>query len=403
MARARGRTLVVTNDFPPRHGGIETFVASMTALLEADEPGSVVVHTRREAPRGRGPRPDLEHDAALAHPVVRDPSPVLLPTPAATARVVATARRFGCDSVWFGAAAPLGLMAPALRAAGARRTVASTYGHEVWWAGVPGTAAVLRTIAARNDALTYITEHTRPLIARALRPQEAAAMVQLLPGVDAAAFAPGPALERAAAAVRARHGLTGRPVVVCVSRLVARKGQDVLVRAWPRVRAAVPGAALLLVGEGSARAALERDVRRLGLGADVVLAGAAPAAELAAHHAAGDVFAMPCRDRLGGLETEGLGICYLEAAAAGRPVVAGSSGGAPEAVVDGVSGLVVDGRDPAAVAAALVPLLTDPARARAMGLAGRELALTRWDWRRQADRLDRLLGGPGPGQSDQPA
>ncbi len=380
---------MVTNDFPPRHGGIESFVASMAGHLEEASPGSVVVHTRRQ-------RGGAAHDASLAHPVVRDPARLLLPTPALARRVAATARRHGCETAWFGAAAPLGLLAPALRAAGVRRTVASTIGHEVWWAGVPGTRALLREVAARNDVLTYLVEHTRARIAAALTPAQAAAMVQLLPGVDAAGFAPGPSLAAGREAVRARHHLQGRPVVVCVSRLVARKGQDVLVRAWPQVRAAVPGAALLLVGEGSHRAAVERLVARLGLRGDVVLAGAVPAGELAAHYAAGDVFAMPARDRLGGLETEGLGICYLEAAAAGLPVVAGRSGGAPEAVEDGGSGVVVDGRDVAAVAAAVSALLGDPARARAMGARGRALAAQRWDSRRQATRLAALLAGGAP-------
>jgi len=385
-AAGRGRTLVVTNDFPPRHGGIESFVASMAALLEAERPGSVVVHTRRQDG-------DAASDAALAYPVVRDPARLLLPTPALARRVAATARRYGCDSAWFGAAAPLGLLAPALRAAGVARTVATTHGHEVWWASVPGARSALRAVGDRNDVLTYLVEHTRVRIAPALGPRAAAAMVQLLPGVDVAEFAPGPRAAAGRAAVRARHGLQGRPVVVCVSRLVPRKGQDVLARAWPAVRAAVPGAALLLVGEGSHRGAIERLVARYGLAGDVVLTGRVPAAELPDHYAAGDVFAMPCRDRLRGLETEGLGICYLEAAASALPVVAGRSGGAPEAVADGESGLVVDGRRPAAVAEAVIRLLTDRDRASRMGQRGRELAVQRWSAAEQAVRLSGLLGG----------
>ncbi len=384
--RAPRRTLVVTNDFPPRHGGIQSFVASMTGLLEEASPGSVVVHTSRQVG-------DREHDAARDHPVVRDPARVLLPTPAVAARVAASARHHGCDAAWFAAAAPLGLLAPALRRAGVRRTVASTMGHEVWWAGVPGTRSALRAIAERNDVLTHLTDHTAAGISRGLTPAQGAAMVQLLPGVDHRAFAPGAAADAGRALVRARHGLGERPVVVCVSRLVARKGQDVLVRAWPAVRAAVPGAALLLVGEGSHRSTLERLVERLRLDGDVVLAGRAGDDELAAHYAAADLFAMPCRDRMGGLETEGLGICYLEAAASGLAVVAGAAGGAPEAVEDGVSGVVVDGRDAGAVAEVITGLLRDPSRATAMGARGRELAATRWSDRHQAEVLAELLHG----------
>jgi phosphatidylinositol alpha-1,6-mannosyltransferase len=159
------------------------------------------------------------------------------------------------------------------------------------------------------------------------------------------------------------------------------------------VRSAVPGAALLLVGDGGYRAHLEREVDRRGLRGDVVLTGRVPEGLLPAHYAAADVFAMPCRDRLGGLETEGLGICYLEAAAAGLPVVAGRSGGAPEAVEEGGSGVLVDGRDPVDVAAAVVGLLADRARSAALGARGRELVLERWSDVRQAERLVALLEG----------
>ncbi|WP_369811064.1 glycosyltransferase family 4 protein [Quadrisphaera sp. DSM 44207] len=385
-APAAGRTLVVTNDFPPRPGGIESFVLAMTTLAP---PGSVVVHASRQDG-------DAAFDATLPFPVVRDPTRVLLPTPATAARVAATARAHGCDRAWFGAAAPLGLMAPALRRAGVARTVATTHGHEVWWAAVPGARRLLRAVAERNDVLTYLVEHTRRRIAAALPEHLRPRMVPLVPGVDDAVFRPGCGGEQ----VRARLGLGRRPVVVCVSRVVARKGQDVLVRALPRVLSRAPDAVLLLVGDGPHRPAVEREVRRLGLERHVVLTGRVPAQELPAHYDAGDVFCMPSRDRLGGLETEGLGICYLEAAATGLPVVAGRSGGAPEAVRDGETGLVVDGTDPVAVADGLAGLLADPDRARAMGERGRAWVAQRWRWRHQADRLQQLLA---PGAPAQPA
>ena len=377
-----GRTLVVTNDFPPRAGGIESFVLAMVRRMPPD---AVVVHTCRQDGQEA-------YDAALPFPVVRDRSRLLVPTPAVVRRVVATARAHGCDRVWFGAAAPLGLMAPALRRAGVRRTVATTHGHEVWWASLPGTRTALRAIAERNDVLTYLVEATRRRIAAPLPAPLRARMQPLVPGVDEGVFTPA----ADGAAVRERHGLGGRPVVVCVSRLVARKGQDVLVEALPAVRERVPGAALLLVGSGPGRASLQRRVDRLGLAGHVVLAGRAPEEELPAHYAAGDVFAMPARDRWGGLETEGLGICYLEAAAVGLPVVAGRSGGAPDAVRDGETGRVVDGRDVAALADVLVELLTDRAAARAMGERGRAWVVERWSWRQQAERLQALLAGDPP-------
>ncbi|WP_369053604.1 glycosyltransferase family 4 protein [Kineococcus terrestris] len=398
-------TLVVTNDFPPRTGGIESFVHALSrrlAALAAEEEhagggsggGPVVVHTA--AQRGAA-----AVDAALAAAgvtVVRDPSPLLVPTPGVVRRVVRTARRHGADRVWYGAAAPLALMAPALRAAGVRHQVATTHGHEVWWSSLPGSRAALHRIGESVDTVTYLGAWTRSRIERPLSPAARARARRLTPGVDVDVFRPGCGGD----AVRARHGLTGRPVVVCVSRVVARKGQDVLVRAWPRVRAAVPGAALLIVGDGPHRRRVEALVEELGLRGDVVLAGRVPWEETPAHYDAGDVFCMPTRTRLAGLEPEALGICYLEAAACGLPVVAGDSGGAPDAVLVPAAGTVVDGRDVRAVADAVVARLADPAAARAAGAAGRAWVAREWGWDVQARRLRDLLAGrdPGDGPAD---
>jgi phosphatidylinositol alpha-1,6-mannosyltransferase len=152
-----------------------------------------------------------------------------------------------------------------------------------------------------------------------------------------------------------------------------------------------PSARLLLVGGGPAEGAIRRAVTRRGLEESVVLTGSVAAPELPAHYAAGDVFAMPCRTRRAGLDVEGLGMVYLEAAACGRPVVAGTSGGAPETVREGVTGHVVDPRSPAAVAGVLGDLLDDPQRARAMGAAGRRWVEERWSWTTIAATLDQLL------------
>jgi phosphatidylinositol alpha-1,6-mannosyltransferase len=374
-----GRTLIVTNDFPPRTGGIESFVLAMAQRMPADR---VVVHTARQPG-------DREHDAALPFPVVRDPSRLMVPTPAIARRSAALAREHGCDRVWFGAAAPLALMAPTLRRAGVEWVVGTTHGHEVWWSSVPGARQALHAIGERTDVLTYLGEYCRARIARPLSPAARSRMVQLTPGVDDAVFRPGCGGEQ----VRERHGLTGRPVVVCVSRIVARKGQDVLVRAMPAIRERVPGAALLLVGDGPHRRSVERLVARLGLTDDVVLTGRVPWHETPAYYDAGDVFCMPTRTRLGGLEPEALGICYLEAAATGLPVVAGDSGGAPDAVLDGENGMVVDGRDVGQVADRVATLLQDRELAHRFGERGRAWVAQRWRWDDLAERLQRLLAG----------
>ncbi|CAL9566112.1 glycosyltransferase family 4 protein [Streptomyces sp. enrichment culture] len=368
-------TLIVTNDFPPRQGGIETFVHAMATRLPG---GDVVVYTSSEPGAAA-------YDATLPFPVVRDPARMLLPTPRVARRAVEIARRHGCDRVWFGAAAPLAAMAPALRHGGARRVVATTHGHEIWWARTPGARRVLRRVGDHVDVVTYLGEYTHRRIAPALGPR--ARLVRLVPGVDTAAFRPAPG---AAREVRERHGIGDRKVVLCVSRLVARKGQDTLIRALPGIRRAVPDAVLVIVGGGPDEERLRALARRYADG-HVVFAGGLEHASTAPYYAAADVFAMPCRTRKAGLEAEGLGIVFLEAAASGLPVVAGDSGGAPDAVLDGVTGTVVDGRDARAVAGAVSALLRDPARAGAMGEAGRAWVDGHWSWDASAERLARLL------------
>jgi phosphatidylinositol alpha-1,6-mannosyltransferase len=376
------RTLIVTNDFPPRTGGIESFVLAMAQRMP---PGEVVVHTARQ-------RGAAAFDATLPFTVVRDPSPLMVPIPAITRRAAALVRGYSCDQVWFGAAAPLGLMAPALRRAGARRLVATTHGHEVWWSRVPLTRPLIRRIGAGTDVVTYLGEFCRSWIAPALAPADRARMVQLTPGVDDTTFHPG----ADGASVRARYGLGDRPVVVCVSRMVARKGQDMLVRALPQIRSQVPGAALLLVGDGPHRRAVEKLAARLGVRQHVVFTGRVPWEQTPAYYAAGDVFCMPTRTRLAGLEPEALGICYLEAAATGLPVVAGDSGGAPDAVLEGENGYVVNGRDVAAVAQACIRLLADRELAARFGERGRDWVAQQWRWDDLAIRLRHLLAGDRP-------
>jgi phosphatidyl-myo-inositol dimannoside synthase len=375
-----GRTLVVTNDFPPRVGGIESFVLAMVRRLPPDQ---VVVHTARQPG-------DAAFDATLPFPVVRDPSRIMLPTPAITRRAIRIARERGCDSVWFGAAAPLGLMARALKTrAGVRRTVATTHGHEVWWAGTPGTRAMLRRIGDTNDVLTYLGTYTRDRIAKALSASAAARMVRFTPGVDDQAFHPGVD----GSAVREVFGLVDRPVVVCVSRLVARKGQDMLIRSLPAIQRRVPDAAVLIVGDGPQRGDLEKLVDRLGLRRDVAFAGAKAWVDTPEYFAAGDVFCMPTRTRKAGFEVEGLGIVYLEASACGLPVVAGDSGGAPDAVQDGVTGYVVNGRAAEDIADRVSQLLLDRELAREMGEQGRRWVEQRWRWDDLAVQLAALLDG----------
>ncbi len=378
-------TLIVTNDFPPRQGGIQSFVHGLGCLLP---PGQVAVY----APAWDGAK---NFDARQPFPVIRHPTSLMLPVPSVGRRAAAALREYDFDTVLFGAAAPLGLLGPVLRRAGATRLVALTHGHEAGWAALPGARGLLRRIGDSVDAVTYLGEYFRARLARALSPQAAARMVRLAPGVDVAAFRPGPTGNPGTAGLRERLGLADRPVVVCVSRLVRRKGQDTLIRAWPGVRSAIPAARLLLVGDGPYGGGLRRLAADLGVADAVTFTGSVPVGELPGCYAAGDLFAMPCRTRWGGLDVEGLGIVYLEASSAGRPVIAGDSGGAPDAVLDGETGYVVPGRSVTALVERITELLADPARAAAMGRQGLAWVEREWDWSRVAGRLDAILRGEG--------
>jgi phosphatidyl-myo-inositol dimannoside synthase len=369
------RVLVVTNDFPPRQGGIETFVRSLCDQLD-----EVVVYTSRSPG-------DTAYDAGLPFPVVRDRTTMLLPTARVTKRAVHLLREYDADRVLFGAAAPLGLMGPALRRAGARRIVAMTHGHETWWAGVPGAKQALRRIGDAADTVTTVSSWCAEQIAPALSPAAVRRMRRLTPGVDTERFFPDCGGEQ----VRKGLGLEGVPLVACVSRLIPRKGQDTLIRAWPRVLAAVPSATLLLVGGGPDRERLEGLASAVGVRSSVVFTGPVPWADIPPYVDAADVFAMPCRTRRLGFEPEALGIVTLEASATGKPVVIGDSGGAGDTVRHGETGYLVDPYNPVAVGVRIAELLADPAHARAMGAEGRDWVRREWSWDRSGAVLRELL------------
>ena len=375
------KVLIVTNDFPPRSGGIQSFVHALATRLPAD---GVVVY----APAWQGA---AEFDARQPFPVIRHPGSLMLPVPSVGARACAVLAEHGCDSVLFGAAAPLGLLAPRLRKAGAERIVGLTHGHEAGWAALPGARALLRRIGDEVDVLTYLAEYFRIRMARALSADAAGRMVKLAPGVDPAAFRPG----AGGARVRMQLGIPAdRPVVVCVSRMVPRKGQDTLIRAWPAVRAQSScDPLLLLVGDGPYRSRLDRLVNQAGVADSVVCTGPVSWDDLPSYYDAGSIFAMPCRTRRAGLDVEGLGIVYLEASATGLPVIGGDSGGAPDAILDGETGYVVPGRSEEALTERLIQLLADPAGAAAMGDKGQAWVDREWTWDLVAERLEHILAG----------
>jgi phosphatidylinositol alpha-1,6-mannosyltransferase len=376
------RVLLVTNDFPPRRGGIQSYLVELVTRLAATGEHTLTVY----APQWK----DAEAFDALAagYQVVRHPGTLMLPVPTVDIRMRRLITERGIDTVWFGAAAPLGLLAQRARHAGATRVLASTHGHEVGWSMLPVARSVLRRIGDDTDTVTFVSRYTRGRFASAFGPH--AGLEHVPPGVDTDRFRPDPASR---AELRARYGLGERPTVLCLSRLVPRKGQDMLIKALPSIRRRVDGAALVIAGGGPYMTALHELADRLGVSDHVTFTGGVPAADLPAYHAMADVFAMPCRTRGAGLDVEGLGIVFLEASATGVPVIVGSSGGAPETVQHNKTGIIVDGRSVDQIADAVSGLLADPDRAAKMGAAGRDWVTAHWRWDDLAGRLADLIRG----------
>ena len=310
--------------------------------------------------------------------VIRDRSKILLPTPRVAFHLRNIVKSEGITTAAFGAAAPLGLLSASIKRAGVRRTVALTHGHEVWWAKVFPFNLLLRRIGSTVDVLTYLGEFTRNAISHGLTVQAQQSMVKIAPGIDVDHFLPTDA-----SALRKSLGLTEKKVIVSVGRLVHRKGQDRLIEAMPEILKTVSNAHLLLVGEGPHRDHLQKLIQKHRLEDSVTLIGRIDYKDLPLYICVGDVFAMPSRSRLMGLEVEGLGIVYLEASACGLPVLAGNSGGAPDAVVQNETGLVVDGTNNKEIADAAIELLTKVDLSKKMGAAGRQWIVENWQYSSQ--------------------
>ena len=373
-------TLFITNDFGPRAGGIETFVHG---LIERLPKGSVIVYTSAQT---NAQAFDADWLLNYGVEVIRDRSKILLPTP----RVIKACRKLISDrklsKVAFGAAAPLGIMARAMRSAGAKKIVALTHGHEVWWAKVPPFSFAIRFMSKNIDAITYLGDYTKGEISKALSEADVEKLVQIAPGIDVEHFVPTDSSD-----LRAELGLSDRSVIISVGRLVHRKGQDKLIAALPEIKIAVPNVHLVLVGVGPHQDYLEKLALKLNVSDCVTFIGRINYAELPKYICLGDIFAMPSRSRFFGLEVEGLGIVYLEASACGLPVVGGKSGGAPDAVLVGETGVVVDGTKPSEIADACIELLNNPELCALMGANGRAWIIENWRWEIWATKYAALL------------
>lgn len=372
-----GKLLIITNDFPPRTGGIQNFLYE---LLKGFNPEEIVVYCSNW-------RKAKEFDLAQEYKVIRINSKVLLPTPKRIKEVTELVKRFECDRVLFGASTPLGLMTPALRAAGVKKIGALTHGHEAGWAGVP----ILRQIAKRAlrdlDFITYLSEYTKNRIKKIV--PKSSEFVRLAPGVDTSVF--NPQYREKREELLERNKLTGKRIIFCVSRLMPRKGQDQLLEVWPELINKYPSAHLVFSGGGPYQRKLLKQVKAKSLQTNVTFLGTLKRAELASYYGMSEIFALPNRTRNFGLDVEGLGMVFLEAAASGIPTIGGKAGGVPDALLDETTGFLVTPKNKIELLSRLELLLQNPNLARTMGDAGRDWVVKNWNWAGRREQLKQLL------------
>lgn len=363
------KILLLTNDFGPRAGGIETFIIG---LLERIPRGEVLVYTSKQDGHEEYDQYWLDN---FGVEVLRDKTKILLPSPRVIRKIRRLIREKKIEVIWFGAAAPLALSARWLRIGETKKLVALTHGHEVWWSKIPPFSMLMKEMAKHVDHFGYLAEYTANALARVIPRNK---LIKIVPGIDIKHFTPHK-VEKV------------RPTIISVGRLVHRKGQDRLVEALSIVKAAIPDVELIFIGEGPYRSELNRLVKKYNLESSVRFIGRVDYKELPKYFSLGDVFAMPSRNRLLGLEVEGLGIVYLEASACGLPVIVGDSGGAPDAVIEGETGYLVNGNDVERIAARAIELLTDRELRSRLGQRGRTWVESDWNWDIWSKRFNDLV------------
>jgi phosphatidyl-myo-inositol dimannoside synthase len=368
------RHLLVTNDFPPKVGGIQSYLWELWRRLPAED---VVVLTTPHAGAA-------EFDAAAPFRIVRSRQPVLVPWPGLVRQIQELADEHGAELIVLDPALPLGLVGPWLN----RRYAVVLHGAEVTVPGrLPGSRQALARVLRGADRIIAAGGYPAAEGERAAGTMPPTTIVP--PGVDTVRFQPLDDGERQVARKELGLPVDGR-LVVSVSRLVPRKGMDILIEAVARLSRGRPDLAVAIAGSGRDRNRLAGLAGRSG--AAVHILGRVPDDALPALYGCADVFAMACRNRWMGLEQEGFGIVFLEAAACGVPAVAGNSGGAAEAVADGETGFVVERpSDPAAVAAGLARLLDDEGLRLRQGDAGRRRAVEQFGYDRLARTLEEAL------------
>ena len=367
------RHLLVTNDFPPKVGGIQNYLWELWRRLPSDQ--FAVLTT---------PHPEAEQwDRTQPYKIVSDKNKVLLPHPRLAQRIRDEAAAMEAELVVLDPALPLGHLGPSL---GIPYAVV-LHGAEIT---VPGRLPISRHLLGR---VLRKSEFVLSAGGYAAKEGELAARTSLTvkeipPGVDTERFKPLSSVERKY--IRDRYGLHSGPLILAVSRLVPRKGFDRLIRAVDLVRADVPDVQLAIGGSGRDHKRLRSISKKLGL--PVVFLGRIDDSELPATFGMSDLFVMPCRNRWAGLEQEGFGIVFVEAAASGVPQIAGRSGGAHEAVEDELSGLIIDDpTDEHQLAEMVTSLLRDPSKRRSMASYGRKRSESLFSYDVLAEQLERAL------------
>jgi phosphatidylinositol alpha-1,6-mannosyltransferase len=358
------RLLLVTNDYPPKRGGIQQYLGNLVDAFD----GEVLVLAPADGPAEATTRGESV--------VRRHRRRFLWPMPGVRRWITSHAEQFAPDLVLFGAPYPLAWMTPRLRRDLDVPVGILCHGAEITVpAIIPGLRTVMRRSLRAADHIFAVSRFTT----RRVEALADGTATYVGSGVDTAAFSPDGTRPDPSAAI----------VVGCVSRFVPRKGQARMLKALARLRKRGVDAEALMVGSGRKEASLRRLAGRLGVPARFEVD--VPWERLPSLYRQMTVFCMPCRSRWFGLEIEGLGIVYLEAAATGLPVLAGASGGAPETVVPGRTGFVVHSISD--VVEALEMLIGDPERAEEMGAAGRGYVSSSYSWRLAADRIARSVGG----------
>lgn len=367
------RHLLVTNDYPPKVGGIQNYLWELWRRLPGDR--ATILTPKHPA--------SASFDSAQRHRIVRDSRRVLLPTRTLASQIEDLAREVDAELVILDPALPLGHLGPTISLPYA----VVVHGAEVT---VPSRIPIARNLLGRvlREAEFVISAGGYPAAQVSIAAGQPLKTIEVPPGVDPIRFAPL-SVERQRMG-RLRFGLTQGPLVLSLSRLVPRKGFDRTIEAVASLRDEFPGIQLAVAGSGRDAGRLARIARRLDF--PVKFLGRVDESDLPLIFGVADVFVMPCRNRWGGLEQEGFGIVFAEAASCGVPQVAGLSGGAHEAVIDGISGHVVErpnkSRD---VADAIRSILGDLDVARRMSKESRNRATSELSYELLAQHLEKAL------------